>query len=112
VLNEVTDAGQFALKAGDDFAVQFTFKVDGVPQDMSAWTFASEWRSGESSDNAVPFAVDQSTASQGVVILSLTPDQTRAMGHGGVFDLQGTDGGQVRTFLTGSTVWSLDVTRV
>jgi hypothetical protein len=116
-LNSVPAAGTFAVYAGDDFSVQFTLldkprAQGGVPQDLSDWTFTAEWRVRASDEAETTFAVDQSGANVGEVILSLTPAQTRAMDGSGIFDLQGVAGdGTVQTFLTGRTIWSPDVTR-
>jgi hypothetical protein len=116
-LNAVEDAGSFEMYAGDDFALQFTLldkprAAGGVPQDHSGWTFTAQWRNRATDAADVAFAVDQTGAAGGVVILSLTPAQTRAIATSGVFDLQGVAGdGTVKTFLTGVTIWREDVTR-
>lgn len=112
---DTLEVGPYPVIAGDSFALQLTVKdrIGGTPQNMSGWTFTAQWRTRAGSATAVPFTVDQSSAATGLIIISLSPAQTRAMGGSGTFDVQGTTdaGATVRTFARGTTTYLPDVTR-
>ncbi len=106
--------------AGDTLIVRLEFDEpvdpgapDGArqPTDMSAWTFASQWRPTESSSRAIDFTIDDSQASAGVVLLTMTGAQTATMLEDGVYDVEGTNGAAVETFWKEETRLTLDVTR-
>lgn len=97
---------------GDTFVAGFVFRDrDGVALDLSTWTsWASQWRPSDTSDEAVAFAVDTSDLATGRVGISLTPAQTDGL-RDGVWDIQATRSGEVRTWIRGRVVVKKDVTR-
>ncbi len=98
--------------AGDTLTIEYRFRDDtDTPVDLTAWTFTAQWRAAPSEATSVPFTVDQTNRSTGVIVLTMSATQTAAMGRSGVFDLQGVNGSVVRTFVSGSTVYTPDVTR-
>ena len=103
----VTPVGVYA---GDSLRLQYEFKNAGVGVDVSAWTFTASWRRTLDAPKVLDFTVDDTDAATGVIVLTMTPDQTQQMGGSGYFDLQGVGSG-VRTFLSGRTEWKQDVTR-
>lgn len=107
------------VTAGDPITVQLEFTEPADPdqpegakvaKDMSAWTFASQWRPTESSTRVLNFAVDDSRADEGVLLFTLTGAQTATMLQDGVYDIEGVNG-EPRTFWKERTVLTLDVTR-
>lgn len=100
------------IYSGDScFFPSLTFKTNNVPVDLSSWTFTAQWRSSREDATAMALNVDASGSATGVIVVSATPEQTAAMGGRGVWDLQGIRGSEVRTFVTGATTYSRDVTR-
>lgn len=98
--------------SGDNLTLEYRFRDDvDAPMDVSGYTFTAQWRPSTSADRSVPFTVDQTQTAVGVIVLSMTGEQTASMRGGGVFDVQGVDGATVKTFLRGSTRWVQDVTR-
>jgi hypothetical protein len=105
-----------SVYGGDSLYLEYRFRTDiapaGDPVDLSDWTFTAQWRHERSADTAIDFTVDQSNKAGGIIILTMTGDQTESMSSAnGFFDLNGVNGTQVRTFLQGKTVWVQDVTR-
>jgi len=82
-----------------------------VPQNLAAYTFSAQWRRHPSAADSIPLVVDASAANIGRFDLSATPANTRAMAGPGFWDLQGTLGAEVETFIKGQTTWESDVTR-
>ena len=76
---------------------------------MSALAWSCQWRKSASSDVFIELVVDDSDAANGNLVVTATGEQTRLMGGGGVFDVQGEPGPSTR--LRGRTSWTLDVTR-
>ncbi len=104
-----------SVYGGDNLRLEYRFKTGtgandpGV--DLSAWTFTAQWRPNRNSDAAIDFTVDQSNKDEGIIVLTMSGADTEAMGAGGIFDLHGVNGSEVRTFLQGKTTWTQDVTR-
>ena len=105
---QVTPVGVYA---GDSLRLQYEFKTAGVGVDLSAWTFTATWRRTLDAPASIEFVVDDTDLATGVIVLTMATNQTQRMGGSGYFDLQGVDGSQVRTFLSGRTEWKQDVTR-
>ena len=109
------------VKAGDGLRIEVTLKqwIDpeneaaGMePMDISAWSWASQWRPSEPSSRFIAFTIDDSDADTGKLVLTMTGAQTREMASSGVFDIEGTQpGDEPWTPLEGTTVWKQDVTR-
>jgi len=101
------------IYAGD--TVQFptyTFVDDqGEARNLSTYTFTAKWRAHAAASEAIDLTVDQTNKATGVVGVSASATQTRDMAGSGVWDLQGTVGAVVETFVYGPTVWTQDVTR-
>jgi len=89
----------------------YTFANGGVPDDMSAWTWQAQWRLKPAAENFLTLDVDASLAATGVISISASAATTAQMTGSGVWDLQGTRGDEVRTWLRGTTVFTRDVTR-
>jgi hypothetical protein len=109
-----TDVGTLRVYAGDTFSQTFVFKEGTAVIDFDAegWTdWAAEYRVTRNAATSITFAVDDSEADEGRITISLTPDQTNEITKAGVFDLQATQNGTVKTWLQGSIAWSKDVTR-
>lgn len=85
--------------------------ADDVPMNLSGWTFTAQWRHHPHAADAITLTVDTTDAASGVIGISATAAQTRAMKQSGVWDLEGVMGGTVRTFLAGTTVYTQDVSR-
>ena len=83
----------------------------GTPVDLSAWTWRAQWRYVATADVAVELDVDDSQAADGIIKISADSTDSRAMGRDGVWDLQGTQGSTVQTWIYGPTEWVEDVTR-
>jgi hypothetical protein len=111
----VPDIGGLPVYAGDSFSQTFEFLDDGEAIDLvvEGWSnWIAQYRKTPKSVDFVEFVVDDSAADEGVITISLTPQQARELGDSGVFDLQATQNGTIRTWLKGSIDWSLDVSRV
>lgn len=109
------------VKAGDGLRIEVELRqwidpdneaAGTEPMDVSAWSWASQWRPTETSSRFIAFTIDDSDAATGKLVLSMTGAQTREMGSAGVFDIEGTQpGDEPWTPLEGTTVWKQDVTR-
>ena len=100
--------------AGDTYQHEFEFvDEDDAAMDLSARTFAAQWRPRRSSPNsqAVSFTVDDSDAATGIVTITLSAAQMAALDPTGVYDLQSTVAGVVETLVPGPFTTTLDVTR-
>lgn len=105
-------ATKIEVYAGDSWSQSFVFKVGDTPEDLTGWgSWECQWRPSEASSTAVDLTVDTSSADEGVITISATPEQTRAMGRDGLADVQAVDGADVRTFIRFRTVWRRDLTR-
>lgn len=103
-----------AVYAGDTciFPV-YTFKESNIATNLvlAGWTsWVCSWRRKISAVEFIPVTVDAGQADLGIIQLLLSPEQTRAMGGAGVWDLQATRRLEIRTFLRGSTTYLKDVT--
>lgn len=108
-----TEVPDVEIYAGD--TVQFptyTFIDDAEdPRDLSAYTFTAKWRSNTAATDPLDLTVDATDKATGLIIVTASAAQTRTMGGPGVWDLQGTVGAIVTTFVYGATTWVEDVTR-
>lgn len=96
------------LYAGDDFTVTLRFREAGEPADLTGWSgWAAEWRDSRGQES---FSVDSSRALEGLITLTLTAAQTRAMSRHGEWDLEAVKDGLTRTWVAGTTTWRDDVT--
>lgn len=100
--------------AGDSWSQSFTFKAGESPEDLTGWgDWECQWRpTADSTDEIVLSVAVSGDPTEGVIVVSATPEQTRAMGQSGQVDVQAVDGSTVRTFIRFKTKWTLDVTRV
>ena len=109
------NVGSLNVYAGDTFSQTFTFKEDDETIDLVAdgWgTWLAQYRKSSVDATAVSFSVDTSAADEGQITITLSANQTAALGSNGVFDLQATQSGSVRTWVVGTIAWTKDVTRV
>lgn len=109
----VTKVAAVSIYAGDDIVFPtYTFLSGEDPLDLSTWTdWAAQWRPTLTSDTVLDLDVDTSELATGIVTVSVDAETTRTMGQSGVWDLQATLSGDVRTWLRGRTIWMNDVTR-
>lgn len=104
------------LYRGDSFFQSFVFKDSetGEVRNLSeeGWSdWTAQWRPNIDSDNFTLFSVDANQASTGVISIELTPEQTSSL-QNGVWDLQGTQGTTIKTWLSGKLELTKDVTHV
>lgn len=93
------------------FPVYIIKDSNGVPIDLSAWSWEASWRRTAQSANGIVVTVDDSQANVGKFSLSVPASSTRNMKGVGVWDLQGTLDDVVKTWLAGNTKYIEDVTR-
>jgi hypothetical protein len=109
-----TDVGTLRVYAGDTFSQTFVFKegetvIDLVDEGWTGW--AAQYRVTRDAATAISFAVDDSEADEGRITIALSPSQTNQISKAGVFDLQASQNGTVKTWLQGSLAWTRDITR-
>jgi hypothetical protein len=99
--------------AGDTWSQAFVFKTGDDPEDLTGWSdWEAEWRETPDATDSITLSASVSgDPADGTIVVSATPEQTRAMGASGVFDVQALDGVTVRTFIRCKTKWRQDVTR-
>jgi hypothetical protein len=103
--------GDFELDADGNAVLDESGEPVGTREDLSTYGgWAAQWRTAANADEAITLTVDATDAATGVLLISATSAQTRAMGANGVFDIQASTP-EVRTFVRGKTKWTLDVTR-
>jgi hypothetical protein len=77
---------------GDPLTIPVDISVNGVPQDVTAWAWRAHIRRSADAALIMEFTIDVATPPGGAVpsrlLLSLTPDQTRLLKTGMVFDLE------------------------
>lgn len=85
----------FDFFEGDDFAstIKFFSKTgsSSAPMDVSDWTFTAMWRPHEDSTTVVPWIIDTSDASTGLIVLEVSGakmDEMRKISASGVWDFQ------------------------
>jgi hypothetical protein len=104
-----------SVVAGDGYSHTLTFTdADGVAQDQSAYTFRAQVREATWAETAADFGIDDTDAATGVIVISLTAVQTRALRTGSnVWDIERelTAGGDPQTLLQGKFTVTPDVTR-
>ena len=101
--------------AGDDFSRTLTFLRNDAPRDLVAEGWANwkvQWRKSRQSATFIEATVVDSQANSGIITITFSAAQTRAMAGPGVWDMQAVHNGQAYTWWTGSTTWLEDVTRV
>ena len=92
------DLGEWEAVAGEDLTITVNITVDGVGVDLTTYgtAWAGDLRQYPSSPTSVAFAVDDTNASTGTLVLSLTDTQTATMATGAKtlwqFDLEATGG--------------------
>ena len=96
---------------GDSFSQTFIFKKGELPEDLTGWSWVAQTRTSEDATTAIPFTVDASAAAEGKITVSLAATVTATL-PAGVWDLQGTKAGVVRTFVRGAVMLTKDVSRV
>jgi hypothetical protein len=106
------------IKRGDLYPHQLEFvtrAADGTitPIDVSDRVYTAQIRERQASATAVAFTIDTSQADNGIILLTLTGDQTRALPAIAVWDLQEVIPPETDpvTLLAGSVTVKGDVTR-
>ncbi|MDH6181809.1 hypothetical protein M2152_001991 [Microbacteriaceae bacterium SG_E_30_P1] len=96
---------RFMLREGDDGPLE--------PENLSEWEdWKSQWRPYPTAETFVELEVDETGAEDGYLTLHATAADTIAMGgRDGVFDIQATKDGKIRTFYSEQTVLEREVTR-
>ena len=99
---------------GDDIDwPTYTFTENGLPIDLSSYTWAAQWRVTPDATDSITLTLDTGELALGKIGVSATASQTAQMtAQNGVWDLQSTKAGVVRTWVFGATVSQKDVTRL
>ncbi len=107
--------------AGDDQTLSLAITHDGHSADLGAWT---GWRATfrptlpgattiDENAQPVPLGVDESGKSGGLIVITI-PASLCAVGgqiRDGVWDVQASNAGRVKTWARGQIRWMGDVTR-
>lgn len=97
-------------RAGDPRRITVTVSdTDGDPVDLSGSSWAAQIRARASGPVVVAFAVDETAAEDGTVVLALTGEETRDLPTRWVTDLEGSQHGTLVAF---GGIMEPDVTRV
>ena len=111
--SEPVDIGAWRIYGGDYRALEATVYAGEAHADLSRFTdWRAQWRPYASSRVSVDLMVDAERASEGIIVVSI-PGELSGVGgqlRSGVFDVQASDEGVVRTFFRGTIVWEGDVT--
>ena len=110
---EPVDVGVWRIYSGDYRAIEATIFSGDEPADLSRFTgWRAQWRPYSSSRASVDLTVDAERASQGIIVVSIPGELSGVDGQlrSGVFDVQASDEGVVRTFFRGTIVWEGGVT--
>lgn len=111
--SEPVDIGTWRIYGGDYRAIEATVYAGDAPADLSHFTdWRAQWRTYSSSRASVDLTVDAERASEGIVVVAIPGELSGVDGQlrSGVFDVQASDEGVVRTFFRGTIVWEGDVT--
>ena len=111
--SEPVDIGTWRIYGGDYRAIEATVYAGDAPADLSHFTdWRAQWRPYSSSRQVIDLVVDAERASHGIIVVSVPGELSGVDGQlrSGVFDVQASDEGVVRTFFRGSIVWEGDVT--
>ena len=111
--SEPVDVGAWRIYGGDYRAIEATVYSGDAPADLSRFTgWRAQWRPYASSRESVDLVVDAERSSQGIIVVSIPGELSGVDGQlrSGVFDVQASDEGVVRTFFRGTIVWEGDVT--
>lgn len=102
------------ITAGDGYNNTFTFKdSDDKPIDVSTYTFRAQIRKKPSAEEYTDFGIDDTDSAEGKIVISLSGDQVRALGKGGVWDMEYViSDGDPTTIIKGKVKVVPDVTRV
>lgn len=107
-----TRVDMVTLYAGDTSVwPTYEFLTDGEPENLTAYTWAAQWRRTPDAAESVTLAVDTTELAQGRITVSVPAATTEAMVGLGIWDLQATLGAVVRTRLVGPVRVVQDVTR-
>ena len=101
------NVGSTTLTRGDTWSQEFWFEnPDATRIDLDAEGWAN-WRSWLVE---TPFEVDASRASEGVIELKMNSEMSRNA-KAGAYDLEATNGDEVRTWIRGQFRFDEDVTK-
>lgn len=95
---------------GDTFSqtYQITDSVSGAPINLSAWnTWLATWK--PTLGNPITLTVSTSNLSTGFFTVIASSAQTRTMDGPGIWDVQAVNSGVTRTWLTGKTNFTHEV---
>jgi hypothetical protein len=113
--------GTFNITAYRGDTKQWTAEFDDgatppVAVDMSAWVWLAQIRASKDEPDSIlaTFTVDDDDAATGTLVITLPADESAALVTSGgkatyYWDLQGTDGAVVKTWLAGSVKVTGDV---
>lgn len=101
------------VQQGATFYKQILIKADGAPFDLTGYTARAQARLSVSNpDILFSFTCSIPTPINGVIILSLTAEQTRLLNFTkGVYDIEIVKGIVVDRIMQGSVILSKEVTR-
>ena len=103
----------FQFTRGDDYQITVTFtNTAGAAQNISAWTnLRAHIREHPDADVKIPVTINTAGAASGVLVFSLTANETRTVPQPAVFDFERTSGGSAQTVVSGMVIASQDVTQ-
>lgn len=97
---------------GDSLSRTLHFTQDGSDVDVSDWEITSQIRRRANSTSFISFDVDMTQASDGLVTISIAPEDAALLANSCVWDLQRIlPSGDVRTLLAGAVTADREVTR-
>ena len=116
---EPNDAAEWVIVQGASFSRTYTLKQDGVALDLSGCTGQAQIRKTFDATDKVDITVDLTNAASGIIVLSLTDEQTQALSvggtarkvHYGYCDLKLTEGTNVQRIFSCDVYVSRGVTR-
>ena len=97
---------------GDTLQLTFNFTdANDVPVVLPTTGWRAQIRQTAASETILAsFTIDSTDAATGVLVLTLAAAASESL-TGGIWDLESSDGGVVRTYLRGTVRFEVDVTR-
>lgn len=110
-ISQVASPVDIHFVQGDSFSRTVQFSQSNSPLDVSSWTITAQIRRRASSSTAIDFTVDMTDAAEGLVSISISPEDAASLSLTNVWDLQRDLGGDIRTLLAGAVTVDREVTR-
>jgi len=103
------------IYAGDTYTQTYLFKdsagdpIDLVDEGWEDWK--AQYRTSRPAITAYDFTVNDTDADQGILVVSMSKEDTAKLVYEGVWDLQAVRGAELKTFITSVVEVEKDVTR-